>query len=73
MSGEKFYACSNTPTGPFNTKCTLVNFNNNVLTAYCANDSNDGKMVFSRLDMNECDESNGCSNVRVGNDGRLIC
>lgn len=79
---DNFAKCQNTPTGPYSTSCSLINFNSNVLTAYCPNNSNDKKLVFSRLDMNDCNDSGdssdssdsgNCDNIRVSNDGSLIC
>jgi hypothetical protein len=70
---ENYEVCKNTPRGPYSTKCTLINFNNNVLSAYCANNNNDQKLVFSRLEMDSCDDSNNCSDVSVDNDGSLVC
>ena len=81
---EKFAKCKNTPSGPYNTKCSLINFNDNVLTAYCADNTNDQKLVWTSLDMDQCggnsgnnsnnsNDSEDCSDVSVGNDGGLFC
>jgi hypothetical protein len=70
---DNFVVCPNTPTGPYSSNCSLINFNSNILTAYCPNNNNEKKLVFSRLDMDDCNGSDNCSNVRTDNDGSLIC
>lgn len=70
---EKFIVCENIPSGPYLTYCSLVNFYNNKLTAYCNNKNNENKLVYSNLDLNTCVNNNKCSSININMDGKLVC
>ena len=72
---EKFIVCENKPTGPYPSYCSLIKFNDNILSAYCKNitGSNKNNSVYSTLDMNNCSNQDDCYSVNVNSNGELTC
>ena len=71
---ENFISCKNMPLGPYITSCSNINYNNNILSAYCKN--NDHEQNFTSLyldscnDANDCNDENDCNGI-YNNDGIL--
>lgn len=66
---EKYSVCENIPLGPYITSCSNINYNDDILTAYCV-DKNNIKNL-SSLDLTDCSSSD-CNSIR--NDfGTLKC
>ena len=72
---EKFVVCENKPDGPYKTYCSLIKFNNNVLSAYCKNVTGNSKnnFIYSTLYMDNCSNNDDCYNVNIDNDTKLTC
>lgn len=72
-SYEKFVLCENKPTGPYPPYCSLIKFNDNILSAYCKNVTRNNNSVYSKLDMNNCSNQDDCYSVKVNSNGELTC
>jgi hypothetical protein len=72
---DNFVVCKDTPTGPYITYCSLINYtrDNNVLMAHCTNKKNDNKLIQTSLDLDDCNATDGCQNISIDDNGNLTC
>ena len=73
ISKENFVLCNSKPSGPYKTKCTNIEFNNNILSALCLSDISDNIYVNTHLDLNDCVKNNNdCESININNIGNLM-
>ena len=71
---ENFKLCNKTPSGPYETKCTNIEFSNNLLNALCISDLHDNTYVSTQLDLEKCiKDNNDCDSINVNKSGNLVC
>lgn len=71
---ENFISCSRVPSGPYKTKCTNIELNNNILTALCIKDRSENTFEFTKLNLTDCiKDPNDCDSINADSQGKLIC
>lgn len=71
---EKFLVCDRIPTGPYETKCTNIKFNDNILDALCISNISSNTYSPTQLDLSECvKDNNDCDSININSFGNLIC
>jgi hypothetical protein len=71
---EKFVSCSKIPSGPYKTKCTNIEYKNNILYALCPKQEPENTFEYTKLDLSSCvNDLNDCDSINVNSDGSLIC
>lgn len=71
---EKFLICDKVPSGPYQTNCTNIEFNNNILNAMCLSNKSDNTFISTKLDLEKCIKNyNDCDSINIDNVGNLIC
>ena len=71
---ENFVSCNRTPSGPYKTKCTNIDYNNGILSALCPKQEPENTFEFSKLVLANCvKDSNDCDSINVNSQGLLIC
>ncbi len=71
---EKFLVCDKEPSGPYKTKCTNIEFKDNILGALCLSDLDDNRYVSSQLNLEDCvRDNNDCDSININKFGELIC
>lgn len=73
IDSEKFVVCETKPDGPYKTHCSLIKYNNNILSAFCRNRNLNDEYTNTKLYMDECPNIDDCHSISVNNDGELIC
>jgi len=73
-TNEKFVSCNKIPSGPYKTKCTNIEFNNNILYALCPKQEPENTFETTKLDLADCiRDTNDCDSININSQGKLIC
>lgn len=73
-TNEKFVSCNKIPGGPYKTKCTNIDFSNNILYALCPRQEPANTFEISTLNLSKCiKDYNDCNSINVNSQGKLIC
>lgn len=73
-TNEKFVSCNKIPSGPYKTKCTNIEFNNDILYALCPKQEPENTFETTSLDLKACvRDSNDCDSININLQGKLVC
>lgn len=73
-TNEKFVSCIKIPSGPYKTKCTNIEFSNNILYALCPTQEPENTFKPTKLDLTNCvKDFNDCDSININSQGELIC
>lgn len=73
-TNEKFMSCDKIPSGPYKTKCTNIEFSNNILYALCPRQEPENTFETTILDLTKCvKDYNDCNSINVNSQGKLVC
>lgn len=71
---ENFISCIDVPSGPYKTKCTNIEFNDNILYALCPKQEPANTFQITNLNLTNCvKNSNDCNSINVNSQGKLVC
>ena len=71
---EKFVSCDKIPSGPYKTKCTNIEFNDNILYALCPKQIPENTFEITTLDLTNCvKNTNDCDSININTQGKLVC
>lgn len=71
---ETYISCDKIPSGPYKTKCSNIEYNNNILYALCPKQEPENTYEYSNLDISNCvKDMNDCNSININTQGKLIC
>lgn len=74
FNNENFVSCDFVPSGPYKTKCSNIDFKDNILYALCPKQEPENKFDITSLDLIDCvKDTNDCRSIDINSQGKLVC